>query len=457
MPGTSRDLIFQPELETMPRAERRKLQSSRLRDLIARLKTVKTPYWSSKLGQVKADDVQRIEDITSLPTTVKSEFRDTYPYGMLAVPLEETVRVHASSGTRGKPTVVAYTASDIEIFADTNARCLAAAGATPDDVIHVAYGYGLFTGGLGFHYGVEALGGTAVPASGGNPGFQVQLMDDLGAAGLCCTPSFALLLAEQAEADGFWDTLRIRYGVLGAEPWSDAMRSKVEEAWSQGHEDFDACDIYGLSEVMGPGVAVECRQSKGAMFLFDDHYFPEILDPETGDPVEDGQYGELVLTTLTKEALPTIRYRTGDITRFLDDDECPSRRTHRRIDRLRGRVDDMLVIRGINVFPKEIESALLDDPAVGGQYVIIVDRRSTMPELEVRAELASAEHMPRRDEVIGRLERVLRERVRLRTRIVVGPPGAVPRQELGKARRVFEWHAGEPDPYPVETQIEIIA
>jgi phenylacetate-CoA ligase len=453
MAGTARhaDLIFQPEQETMPPTERAKLQGERLHDLVARLKAVGTPFWTDKLAGVDPDTIRTIEDINRLPFTTKAEFREQFPFGMLAVPLEETVRVHASSGTRGKPTVVAYTRRDVQVFAETNARCLAAAGASPADVIHVAYGYGLFTGGLGFHYGVEALGGTAVPASAGNPGFQVQLMADLGAAGLCCTPSFAMLLAEQAAADGLLGQMPVRYGVLGAEPWSDAFRDKLEAAWGAEGGEFVACDIYGLSEVMGPGVAVECSQSKGAMFLFDDHFYPEIVDPESGEPVAPGEYGELVLTTLTKEAMPSIRYRSGDLTRFMDD-ECPSGRTHPRIDRLQGRVDDMLIIRGINVFPKEIEAALLEDTAVGGQYAIIVDCRSTLPEIEIRAELASEEHLPQRDDIADRLDRRLRERVRIRVGIALGAPGAVPRQEIGKARRVFRWEAGEPDPFPIEAQ-----
>ena len=282
--------------------------------------------------------------------------RDTYPFGMLAVPLQETVRIHASSGTRGKPTVVGYTRYDIEVFAEVNARAIACAGGQPDDVLHVAYGYGLFTGGLGLHYGGERLGATVVPASGGNAGFQVQMLSDLGAAGLACTPSFALQLAERAAADGLIDQIPLRYGVFGAEPWSEAFREKLEAAWGG----IDACDIYGLSEVIGPGVAMECREGKGALHIFDDHFFPEVVDPETGDPVAPGKTGELVLTTLTKEALPVLRYRTGDITQFVDE-ECPCGRTHRRIARFSGRVDDMLVIRGVNVFPSEIEAVLLDD------------------------------------------------------------------------------------------------
>jgi phenylacetate-CoA ligase len=418
-------VIFQPELETMPVEERAELQQRRLFELVTRLNATDSGYWREKLADVSPDD-----RIDQLPFTVKHELLEHYPYGMLAVPLEETVRIHASSGTRHKPTIVAYTARDVEIFAEVNARSIACAGATADDVVHVAYGYGLFTGGLGLHYGVERLGATAVPASGGNSGFQIQLLADLGASGICCTPSFCYLLAERAAEDDV--EVQLRYGVLGAEPWSESLRQKIEQAWGG---DFDACDIYGLSEVIGPGVAMECRENKGGLHVFDDHFYPEVVDPETGAPT-DG-IGELVLTTLTKEALPVIRYRTGDVTQLLPG-ECPCGRTHQRIARFSGRVDDMLVIRGVNVFPSAIEAALLEHPGVAGQYAIVVDRRHALPELEVHAELASDDLVAQRDDVQRKLESVLEERLRVRVRAVVADPGGLPRQELGKAKRVFE-------------------
>jgi phenylacetate-CoA ligase len=417
-------VIFQPELETMPAEERGELQRRRLADLVARLRTIDSPYWREKLAGV-ADDAELAE----LPFTTKAELLDQYPYGLLAVPLEQTVRLHASSGTRHKPTIVAYTARDVEIFADVNARSIACAGGTPEDVLHVAYGYGLFTGGLGLHYGGERLGATVVPASGGNSGFQVQLLADLGARGICCTPSFCYLLAERAREEGVLNRIRLEYGVLGAEPWSEALRQKVEEAWGE----FDACDIYGLSEVIGPGVAMECREGKGALHVFDDHFLPEVVDPESGEPT-DG-IGELVLTTLTKEALPVVRYRTGDVTQFVDE-PCGCGRTHKRIARFSGRVDDMLIIRGVNVFPSAIEAALLDDPALAGQYAIVVDRRGLMPQLEVHAELA--EDGADRESAAAGLRERLHERLLLHVGVVVGEPGSIPRQEIGKAKRVFE-------------------
>jgi len=397
--------VFQPELEGQAVEERERLQRTRLRALLARL------------GH---DEDAPLHE---LPFTVKTQLRDAYPFGMLARPLEETVRVHASSGTRGKQTIVAYTRADIDVFADLNARVIAAAGGTPRDVLHVAYGYGLFTGGLGFHYGGERLGATVVPASGGNTSLQLQLLEDLGAAGLCCTPSFALLLAERAEGRD----IRLRYGCFGAEPWSEAMRELLEAAWG-----IDACDCYGLSEVMGPGVAAECREGKGALHVFDDHFLPEIVDPETGEAT-DGP-GELVLTTLTKEALPLLRYRTGDVTQFVDD-ACPCGRTHRRIARFSGRVDDMLIVRGVNVFPSEIEEVVLEHPALGGQYAIVLDRRTALTNLEVRCELLERiEPEPVERDV----RRLLEERLRVRTDVYALPPGTIPRQETGKARRVFE-------------------
>jgi phenylacetate-CoA ligase len=434
--------MFQPGEETSDPKERAALQGERLGALVRRLKAADSDYWRRKLASVDPDDIQGIDDIALLPLTSKVEMRDTYPFGMLTVPLKDTVRIHASSGTRGKPTVVAYTVHDIDVFAEVNARAIACAGGRPDDVLHVAYGYGLFTGGLGLHYGGERLGATVVPASGGNTGFQVQMLADLGAAGLACTPSFAVLLAERAAADGLEDRIRLRYGVFGAEPWSEPFREKLEAAWGG----IDACDIYGLSEVIGPGVAMECREGKGALHVFDDHFFPEVVDPETGQPVASGEVGELVLTTLTKEALPVLRYRTGDVTRFVDE-ECPCGRTHRRIARFSGRVDDMLVIRGVNVFPSAIEAVLLDDSAVAGQYAIVVDRRKDMPELEVRAELASPDLVPTRAEVVERIGSRLAERLRLRVKVVVGDPDSIPRQEIGKATRVFERTALQ-DPFP---------
>jgi len=422
--------MYQPELETMSHKAKRRLQTERLVALVDRLEASSNPYWQEKLSGVGT--IGSIDDIADLPFTVKAEMRRGYPYGMLAVPIEDCNRIHASSGTSGKPTVVAYTRSDLDIFAEVNARVLGCAGARPGDVFHNAYGYGLFTGGLGLHGGAERFGVTVVPASGGNAAFQVELLADLGARGISATPSFTLLLAEKADAAGVKDRIKLEYGIHGAEPWSESMRVKIEEAWG-----MDALDIYGLSEVMGPGVAMESVEGKGAPFIFDDHFYPEIVEPKTGDPVAVGEYGELVLTTLTKEALPVIRYRTGDITRLIDEPSACGR-TFQRMDRISGRADDMLIVRGVNVFPSEIEAVVLAEPEVSGQWAVVLDRRGTLVEMIVRCELALYGALPRRDEIRERLEKALHSRLRSRTTVKLGEPGSMPRSELGKARRVFE-------------------
>jgi phenylacetate-CoA ligase len=434
-------MLFQPDVETMEPAARAELQVARLRALVARLRASSSPYWSAKLAGVEPSSIRSIEDLASLPLTTKAEMRDQFPFGMLAVPLADTVRIHASSGTRGKPTIVAYTRADIDIFAEVNARSIACAGGTRDDVLHVAYGYGLFTGGLGLRYGGERLGATVVPASGGNPPFQLQLMTDLGATGLACTPSFAMLLAERRDAEGIGREILLRFGVFGAEPWSDSLRAKLEDAWG-----IDACDIYGLSEIIGPGVAMECREGKGAMHVFSDHFVPEVVDPGSGERCGPGVQGELVLTTVTKEALPVIRYRTGDVTSLIAG-SCPCGRTFPRIARFSGRVDDMLVVRGVNVFPSEIEAVVLEDAELAGHYLIVLDRRKTLAELEVRAELVSAELMAGRGQVESKAAEALQRRLKLRTSVRVGPPDSLPRSQVGKARRVFV-RDGDEDPAP---------
>ncbi len=425
------EVVHVPDIETLNRQDLTALQDSRIADLTERLAASKVPFWEQKMSGVRP--IGQIGDIQTLPFTEKAEFRETFPYGMISVPMDQVVRVHASSGTSGKPTIVAYTKHDISVFAEANARALAAAGGGPDDIVHVAYGYGLFTGGLGLHYGVEALGAVAVPASGGNPGFQIGLLADTGATGLAATPSFSLILAERAAEAGMLDKIRLRWGIHGAEPWSEGLRTKMEQAWGGT---YDACDIYGLSEIIGPGVAVECRENKGGMHVLEDHFFPEIVDPESGEPVPEGSPGELVLTTLTKEAQPVIRYRTRDITRFLPG-ECPCGRTGRRIARLEGRADDMLIIRGINVYPRTIETILMDDPETGANYMIVVDRSGPLPEVEARTELA-ADAASSAGQVAERLASKLMETVRLRVNVNVGQPGSVPRTEVGKARRVFD-------------------
>ena len=409
------------------------LQLQRLQDLVARLAGSGNAFWADRLAGVDPASITSLGSLTGLPFTVKADLRDTYPLGMVVTPMDDTVRLHASSGTSGKPTIVVYTPRDLEIWAECNARALALAGVGPGDILHNGYGYGLFTGGLGLHYGGEALGATVVPVSGGNTALQLQLLEDLGARAMCATPSFALLLAERAAAEGRLDGLAVRIGILGAEPWSEEMRQRIEQAWGDG---FIALDIYGLSEVIGPGVAMEAADDQGALNVFDDHFLPEIVDPATGEPVPDGEWGELVITTLTKEAMPVLRYRTGDITRILPGDP-PSGRRWTRIARLNGRADDMLVVRGINVYPREIEAVLLDDADVGPNYAIVVDRRSPLVELRVRAELVPGA-MTDADVVAERVARNLMDRVRIRVGVELVPAGAMGRTEVGKVKRVFE-------------------
>lgn len=421
-----------PDTVGLPAEPRAALQVERLRSLVRRLATCGNAFWSERLSEVDPNSVTTLQDLPSLPFTVKADLRDTYPLGMVTTPLTDTTRLHASSGTSGKPTIVVYTPHDLAVWAEVNARSLALAGTRPDDILHNGYGYGLFTGGLGLHYGGERLGCTVVPVSGGNTALQLQLLRDLGSRVMSATPSFSLLLAERAREQEILGDLNVEIGILGAEPWSEGMRTRIQDAWGGG---FTALDIYGLSEVIGPGVAMEAPDDLGALNVFDDHFLPEVVDPESGEVVPDGEWGELVLTTLTKQAMPVLRYRTGDITRILPDPGPPDRHWT-RIARLTGRSDDMLVVRGINVYPRQIETVLMDNPDVGANYAIVVDRRGPMVELRVRAELGDT--TAKTPEVTARLQKVLMDRLRVRTPVELVPPGSMPRTEAGKVQRVFE-------------------
>jgi len=423
----------------LPAEQKRSLQGERLSALVDRLATGDNTFWSERLADIDPASITSVDDLPRLPFTVKQDLRDQYPLGMVTIPVEATTRLHASSGTSGKPTIVVYTPADLAIWAEVNARALALAGTRSDDILHNGYGYGLFTGGLGLHYGGERLGCTVVPVSGGNTALQLQLLEDLGSRVLSATPSFCLVLAERAHALGIRDRLGVEIGILGAEPWSEGMRERIHEAWGGS---FTALDIYGLSEIIGPGVAMEAPDDLGALNVFDDHFLPEIVDPATGQPLPDGEFGELVITTLTKEAMPMLRYRTGDITRILPDTgdtAGPGTRHWTRMARLTGRADDMLIIRGINVYPREIEAVLMDDPDVGANYAIVVDRRGSMVELRVRAE-ATAAASSATNLVVGgeRLARLIAERIRIRADVEMVPEGSMPRTEVGKVKRVFE-------------------
>jgi len=360
-----------------------------------------------------------LDALAEQPFTTKSDLRDAYPFGMLRVPRDACVRIHASSGTRGKPTIVAYTQHDLDLWADCCARAVAAAGGGPGTLVHVAYGYGLFTGGLGLHYGAERLGCTVVPASSGNTPRQAQLLEDLGAEILCCTPSYALAIADHVED---LTRLKLRAGLFGAEPWTERIRGAIEDVLN-----LCALDVYGLSEIVGPGVACECLEGLGGAHVNEDHFLVEVIDPETGGAVAEGEAGELVFTTLTKEALPLLRYRTGDLA-SLTREPCPCGRTFARMSRVVGRTDDMLVIRGVNVFPSEIERVLLSVRGLEPHYQLVVDRAARLDELTVQVE-GSVDPDPVREQ----LERTLG----LSARVEVVAPGSIPRSE-GKALRVLD-------------------
>ena len=413
-----RRYFFDREAEMMPREQLEKLQLRRLR---ATLKDACARVGLHR-SRVQAEDLRTLEDLRALPFTLKSDLRDNYPYGLFARPRTELVRLHASSGTTGKPTVVGYTRQDIATWADLMARSLACAGVRPGDVVHNAYGYGLFTGGLGAHYGAERLGATVVPMSGGATERQVMLLRDFSARVLCATPSYALNIAEVAAREGV--DVRggpLEIGVFGAEPWSAAMRREIEERLG-----VKAVDIYGLSEIMGPGVAVECEAQDG-LHGWEDHFLFEIIDPETGQPLPEGRIGELVITTLTKQALPMIRYRTRDITR-LTRAPCACGRTHARIERITGRNDDMLIIRGVNVYPSQIEAVLVGLPGIAPHYQLVVERHGSLDELTIEVEADDP----------GAAERVrhhVKSMIGVTATVIVMKQGEVPRSQ-GKAVRV---------------------
>jgi phenylacetate-CoA ligase len=380
-PRARKARYFEPAVETLPRPALEWLQLRRLRAAIKNAhENVALHRRRMRTARVKPRDIRSLEDLRRLPFTVKTDLRDHYPFGMFARPRQSLSRLHASSGTTGKPTVVGYTRRDICTWARLMARSLACAGVRPGDVVHNAYGYGLFTGGLGAHYGAERLGATVVPMSGGSTERQVLLIRDFGARVLCATPSYALNIAEVAEREG--TDLRsgpLKIGVFGAEPWSEAMRREIEQRLG-----LKAIDVYGLSEIMGPGVAVECEAQAG-LHGWEDQFLFEIIDPDTGEPLPDGTAGELVVTTLTKQALPMIRYRTRDITR-LTRERCACGRTHARLQRITGRNDDMLIIRGVNVYPSQIEAVLLGLPGVAPHYQLVVERKGRLDELTIEIE-----------------------------------------------------------------------
>jgi phenylacetate-CoA ligase len=421
-------------IETASLDELRGLQLARLKNAV-RHAFEQVPHYRKKFAAagVHPGDLGRLEDLANFPFTTKDDLRANYPFGMFAVPMDDIVRIHASSGTTGKPTVVAYTRQDIETWSHLMARSIRAAGGSSRDKIHVAYGYGLFTGGLGAHYGGEYLGAAVIPVGGGFTERQVQLIDDFKPDIIMVTPSYMLAIADEFERQGLdAQHCSLRVGLFGAEPWTDGMRSEIERRMG-----LDAVDIYGLSEIMGPGVAQECIETKDGPTVWEDHFYPEIIDPESGKPVADGELGELVLTTLTKEAMPVIRYRTRDLTRLLPG----TARTMRRIERIKGRSDDMLIIRGVNVFPSQIEAVLTQEKDLAPHYVIELRRPDRLDELEVvvetRAALAGRLSTAQHDALGRKAEHLIKAYVGVTAKVRVVEPGTVERSQ-GKAKRVLD-------------------
>ena len=432
---------FEPAVESLSRGKLAALQLKRLRQ------TVRNAYANVPLHRkrmrslgMEPGDLKSLQDLTRLPFTVKGDLRDHYPFGMFARPRAKIARLHASSGTTGKPTVVGYTLKDLETWAGLMARSMACAGARPGDVIHNAYGYGLFTGGLGAHYGAERLGATVVPMSGGSTERQIVLITDFGARVLCATPSYALAIAEVAEKEGVdLRKSKLRIGLFGAEPWSEAMRNEIQIRLG-----LKAVDIYGLSEILGPGVACECQEAQAGLHGWEDHFIFEVIDPDTGKPVTEGQQGELVITTLTKEALPMLRYRTRDVTR-VSTERCECGRSHLRIKRITGRNDDMLIIRGVNVYPSQIEAVLVGMPEIAPHYQLVVERKGNLDHVTVELE-ASPDVAPGLEaytRIGGAARHQIKSMIGITTDVVVKKPGEIPRS-MGKAVRVRDLRPKQP-------------
>ncbi|MBA4601900.1 phenylacetate--CoA ligase family protein [Thermoactinomyces mirandus] len=425
--------MFQPELETISRDELHHLQNERLQKTVTRVYE-HVPFYRKQLDKmgIHPKDFAGIDELSQLPFTVKKDLRDYYPRGLFAAPPHEIVRLHASSGTKGKPTVVGYTRQDLNHWADVCARSIVAAGGTPGDTFHNAYGYGLFTGGLGIHAGGEKLGVSVVPASAGSRMRHITLIEDLKPRGIAGTPTFLLSIGETMRQNGK-DPKKssLEYGIFGAEPWTEEMRRELEEMWG-----IQAVDIYGLSEVMGPGVAIECWEEKQGLHIFEDHFLVEVIHPDTGRPVEENETGELVFTSLTKEALPLLRYRTGDLA-SLSTKPCRCGRTHVRMSRVKGRIDDMLIIRGVNVFPMEIEPVVLEHQELAPHYQIVIEKKGSLDELTVEVELADTCQGVDLEGLNRHLRRKLKDVLQISVQVQIGTPGTIPRSQ-GKAVRIID-------------------
>lgn len=427
-------MIWNEAKECMSRDEMAHIQSTRLVKLVDRVYH-NVEFYRKRMQEagIEPGDIRGIEDLSKLPYTTKTDLRDNYPFGLFAVPRSQIVRVHASSGTTGKATVVGYTRRDIEIWAECVSRSMTMAGIGKDDIIQIAYGYGLFTGGLGAHYGAEHLGATVVPMSTGNTKKLITMMEDFGVTAIACTPSYLLHVAETLEAEKMLDRIKLRRAVCGAEPWTENMRLQIEDRLN-----IKAHDIYGLSEVMGPGVACDCEYHKG-LHVHEDHFLPEIVAPDTLEPVEDGVTGELVFTTLTKEGLPLIRYRTKDLTSIVHE-KCECGRTSARISRFTGRSDDMLIIRGVNVFPSQVEAALLEVDETTPNYLLIVDRVNHQDTLEVKVEVEERffdDDMRGLENLSKKIQAVLKQALGLQVKVTLVEPMTLERFE-GKAKHVID-------------------
>jgi phenylacetate-CoA ligase len=429
-------MIYDIEYETMPREALEAVQLRRLKATLERA-NANVPFYRQKFeaAGMKPADIRCLEDLQRIPFTTKQDLRDNYPFGMFAVPMDNVVRIHASSGTTGQPTVVGYTARDVNTWAELMARSLSAGGATQGDIIHNAYGYGLFTGGLGVHYGAEKLGASVIPVSGGNTKRQIVIMKDFGPTILTATPSYALHLGEVAEEMGVsFRDLKFKFGIFGAEPWSERMRAQIENQLG-----LVAVDIYGLSEVIGPGVAIECYQAKKGLHIFEDHFIPEIIDPESGGVLPYGATGELVFTSITKEAFPVIRYRTRDIT-ALNPEPCICGRTMVRMQKVSGRTDDMLIIRGVNVFPSQIESVLMEVHEVEPHYQLVVEREGNLDKLTVRVEVSEglfSDEVKSLQNLERRIAHNIKDYLGVSAEVKLVEPKSIARSE-GKAVRVID-------------------
>lgn len=429
-------MIWNEKFETLQRSELESLQLKRLKSIVKKVYEA-VPYYRQKMDDsgVKPQHIKMLKDLQKLPFTTKDDLRKNYPFGLFAVPFEDVVRIHASSGTTGKPTVVGYTRKDIETWAEVMARTLSCGNVSRGDIVHNAYGYGLFTGGLGAHYGAEKIGAAVIPISGGNTKRQIMIMQDFGSTVLLCTPSYALNIADVMKEMGVDpSTLRLRVGLFGAEPWSERMREEIEKKLH-----LSALDIYGLSEIIGPGVASECIEAKKGLHIFEDHFLPEVINPETGEVLPYGEMGELVFTTLTKEAIPVIRYRTRDLTRLIPD-RCVCGRTFVRMERITGRSDDMLIIRGVNVFPSQIEHVLMSIEGVEPHYQIVVDREGALDVMEVHVEVQEeifSDEIKNLELLSRRIEREIKDLLGISCRVKLVEPKTIERSE-GKAKRVID-------------------